>query len=68
MLKTIDGFDVAASTIDQATFDYLTGLEWLRGRANLALIGPTVITPGTGKSHTLIALGHTAVTAGYRVK
>jgi len=64
VLKTIDGFDVAASSIPQATFDYLTGLEWLRGKANLALIGP----PGTGKSHTLIALGHTAVTAGYRVK
>ncbi|ACV77620.1 IstB domain protein ATP-binding protein [Nakamurella multipartita DSM 44233] len=26
------------------------------------------ITPGTGKSHTLIGLGHTAVAAGYRVK
>jgi DNA replication protein DnaC len=62
--KTIDTFDVAASTIPQATFDYLTGLEWLRATANLALVGP----PGTGKSHTLIALGHAAVTAGHRVK
>ena len=62
--KTIDTFDVTASTIPRATFDYLTGLEWLRSTANLALVGP----PGTGKSHTLIALGHAAVTAGHRVK
>ena len=62
--KTIEEFDVAASSIPQATFDYLTGLEWLRSKANLAMIGP----PGTGKSHTLIALGHAAVTAGHRVK
>ena len=27
-----------------------------------------MITVGTGKSHTLIALGHAAVTAGHRVK
>ena len=64
VLKTIDGFDVTASSIPRATFDYLTSLEWLRSKANLALVGP----PGTGKSHTLIALGHTAAAAGYRVK
>ncbi|MET0863300.1 MAG: IS21-like element helper ATPase IstB [Nakamurella sp.] len=64
VLKTVDGFDVAASSIPQATFDYLTGLEWLRSKANLAFVGP----PGTGKSHTLIALGHTAALAGFRVK
>lgn len=64
VLKTVDGFDVAASSIPQATFDYLTSLEWIRNKANLALVGP----PGTGKSHTLIALGHTAALAGHRVK
>ena len=35
-----------------------------RARRTLPSIGP----PGTGKSHTLIALGHAAVTAGHRVK
>ena len=64
VLKTIDAFDVTASSIPPATFAYLTSLEWLRNKANLALIGP----PGTGKSHTLIALGHAAVIAGHRVK
>ena len=62
--KTIDTFDVAASSIVPATFDYLTGLDWIRTQANVALIGP----PGTGKSHTLIALGHAAVTAGHKVR
>jgi DNA replication protein DnaC len=64
VLKTLDGFDVAASSIPQNTFDYLAGLDWIRAKANLALIGP----PGTGKSHTLIGLGHAAVAAGHRVK
>jgi len=62
--KTIDTFDVAASSITAATFDYLTGLDWVRTQANVALIGP----PGTGKSHTLIALGHAAVAAGHKVR
>jgi DNA replication protein DnaC len=64
VVKTLDGFDVAASSIPQNTFDYLAGLDWIHAKANLALIGP----PGTGKSHTLIGLGHTAVAAGHRVK
>jgi DNA replication protein DnaC len=62
--KTLDGFDIAASSIPPATFDYLSSLEWIRAQHNLALIGP----PGTGKSHTLIGLGHAAVAAGHRVR
>jgi DNA replication protein DnaC len=62
--KTIDTFDVAASSIPAATFSYLANLEWITAKSNLALIGP----PGTGKSHTLIAIGHAAVTAGLKVK
>ncbi len=30
--KTLDEFDVAASSIPAATFDYLASLEWIRGR------------------------------------
>ena len=44
--KTLAGFDVAASSVSQATFDYLASLEWLPEHRNLALVGP----PGTGKS------------------
>ncbi|ACV77624.1 hypothetical protein Namu_1218 [Nakamurella multipartita DSM 44233] len=43
VVKTLDGFDVNASSIPQNTFDYLAGLDWIRAKANLALIGPTVI-------------------------
>lgn len=64
VLKTVESFDVAASSIPAATFDYLTMLEWIHAGANLALVGP----PGTGKTHTLIALGHAAVEAGLKVK
>lgn len=47
VLKTLDNFDVAASSIPQATLDYLTSLERIRTQQNLALIGPPV-TCGTG--------------------
>lgn len=64
VVKTIEEFDVAASSIPAPTWSYLTSLEWISAKENVALIGPA----GTGKSHTLIALGHAAVTAGYKVR
>ena len=62
--KSLDTFDVTASSIPAATFDYLTSLEWIHTRSNLAMIGPA----GTGKSHTLIGLGVAAVAAGHKVR
>jgi DNA replication protein DnaC len=62
--KTLEEFDVAASSVPRATFDYLASLEWIRAAENLCMIGPA----GTGKSHTLIALGIAAVGAGHRVR
>ena len=62
--KTLDEFDVPASSIPAATFDYLASLEWVPAGENVCLIGP----PGTGKSHVLVALGMAAVQAGYKVK
>jgi DNA replication protein DnaC len=62
--KTLDQFKVAASSVPQATFDYLASLEWVHAAENCCLIGPA----GTGKSHLLVALGHAAVQAGYRVR
>jgi DNA replication protein DnaC len=64
VVKTLEEFDVAASSISRATFDYLASLEWITARENLCLVGPA----GTGKSHTLIALGVAAVQAGHRVR
>ena len=64
VLKTIEEFDLTTSSIPAPTWAYLTNLEWIAAKENLALIGPA----GTGKSHTLIALGHCAVIAGHRVR
>ena len=62
--KTLDEFDVDASSVTRATFDYLASLEWIAAKENLCLVGPA----GTGKSHLLVALGHHAVDAGKRVR
>jgi len=62
--KTLDEFDVKASSIKSATFDYLTSLEWIAAKENVCLVGPA----GTGKSHLLVALGHAAIDAGHRVR
>ena len=62
--KTFDDFQVAVSSVPPATVDYVASLEWLRARENLCLIGPA----GTGKTHLLVAAGHAAVLAGYKVK
>ena len=64
VVKTIDEFDVAASSIPQATFDYLASLEWIRAAENYCAVGPA----GTGKSHSLIAFGVAAVEAGHKVR
>ena len=50
--KRLEEFDVAASSVPRATFDYLAGLEWIRAKENLCLVGPA----GTGKSHLLVSL------------
>ena len=62
--KTLEEFDLTASSVPPATFDYLASLEWIRAAENLCMIGPA----GTGKSHLLLALGCAAVDAGHRVR
>jgi DNA replication protein DnaC len=64
MVKTLAEFDLDASSIPAPTWAYLTSLEWIAAKENLTLVGPA----GTGKSHTLIALGLAAVAAGHRVR
>ena len=41
--KTLAEFDVAASSIPPATFDYLSSLEWVRAAENVCMIGPAGI-------------------------
>ncbi len=62
--KSLDDFDLRASSIHRPTFDYLSSLEWIAARENPCLVGPA----GTGKSHVLLGLGHAAVEAGRRVR
>jgi DNA replication protein DnaC len=38
--KTLDEFDLAASSIPRAAFDYLASLEWVRAAENACLVGP----------------------------
>lgn len=64
VVKTLDQFDVAVSSIPAGTVDYLASLEWIRARENVCFVGP----PGTGKTHMLTALGVAAVHAGHKVR
>src|SRR3954454_17622348 len=62
--KTLAEFHAPPSSIPPATFDSLSSLEWTGAAENVCMIGPA----GTGKSHTLIALGIAAVEHGHRVR
>lgn len=64
VLKTLEAFRVAESSIPRPTFEYLASLEWVRAKENLLLIGPA----GTGKSHTLVGCGVRAVECGLKVR
>ena len=38
--KTLEEFDLTASSVPPATFDYLASLEWIRAAENLCMTGP----------------------------
>ena len=62
--KTLEEFDLSASSVPPATVAYLASLEWITAAENLCLVGPA----GTGKSHVLVSLGVAAVRAGRKVR
>jgi DNA replication protein DnaC len=41
MTKTLAEFNVGLSSVPQATWDYLSSLEWIRATENLCLVGPS---------------------------
>jgi len=62
--KSFDDFDTDFQKgVTKKQLDLLAKLEWIDGLYNLILIGP----PGTGKTHTALAIGNKAVREGYNV-
>jgi DNA replication protein DnaC len=64
VIKDLASFDLTATNLNRATFEYLTSLEWVPLKRNAVLVVP----PGTGKTHVAIGLARAAIDAGYRVK
>lgn len=62
--KSFEEFDTDFQKgVTRKQLDLLAKLEWIDGLYNLILIGP----PGTGKTHTALAVGNKAVQDGYNV-
>jgi DNA replication protein DnaC len=62
--KTFEEFDTDFQKgVTRKQLDLLAKLEWIDGLYNLILIGP----PGTGKTHTALAIGNKAARDGYNV-
>ena len=61
--KTFASWDENISSIPPPTQRSLQTLEWIANHENLVVCGPS----GTGKSHLLEALGHSAIAAGHHV-
>ena len=62
--KSFDEFDTEFQKgVTRIQLDLLAKLEWIDGLYNLILIGP----PGTGKTHTALAIGNKAARDGYNV-
>ena len=61
--KTFDGWDETISSIPAPTQRALRTLEWIDRAENVVVCGPS----GTGKTHFLEALGHSAIDAGHHV-
>jgi DNA replication protein DnaC len=61
--KTFDVWEQDASAIPKATQQALRTLEWIERAETLCICGPS----GTGKSHFIEALGHSAIDHGKTV-
>jgi DNA replication protein DnaC len=63
-VKTLETFDVAASSVEPATIATLAAGAWIDRGEPVVLLGDS----GTGKTHLLIALGIAAIDAGHSVR
>ena len=64
VVKTVGDFDWAeAPFLQRGLIEYLFRLDFVREKRNVAFIG----SPGTGKTHLAIALGHQACVRGFSV-
>ena len=62
--KSFEEFDTDFQKgVTRKQLDLLAKLEWIDGLYNLILIGP----PGTGKTHTALAIGNKAAHDGYNI-
>ena len=62
--KSFDEFDTDfQKSVTRKQLDLLAKLEWIDGLCNLILIDP----PGTGNTHTALAIGNKATHGGYNV-
>jgi DNA replication protein DnaC len=63
--RTIDDFDFTRqNSVSKQTIRDLAGMEFVRARENVVLLGP----PGVGKTHLAVSLGIEAINQGYRVQ
>jgi DNA replication protein DnaC len=64
-MKTLADFDFSVvPTLPKSKVYSLADGQFIRRKENLVCVGPS----GTGKTHTVIALGLAAIEAGYRVR
>lgn len=64
VIRRLEDFDLAESSVPGATFEHLVSLDWIDGAENVVLVGPA----GTGKSHILLGIGEAAVVRGWKVR
>ena len=63
--RTIDDFHFTRqNSVSKQTIRDLAGMEFVRARENVVLLGP----PGVGKTHLAVSLGIEAINQGYRVQ
>jgi len=64
VVKTLEGFDAKATSVDQSLLNELATLAFIERKENLLLLGPS----GVGKTHLAIAMGYLATQKRLRTR